>query len=294
MILSELISFLKKIDAKPKKSLSQNFLVDPNILSKIVRTAAIGHGDAVLEVGPGPGALTNALLAAGARVFAVEKDRLFARELSRLQTPDRRLAVFEADFLEFDLASLPSPLKIVANLPYHITAPILEKVFDLPTRFTSLTIMVQKEVADRLTAKPGGKTYGSLSVFAQFFTQPAACFKVPASCFYPAPKVDSSVLRLDFLSPPAVDRPAFFSLVRKAFQQRRKMLSTSLQPLFSSDRIKQALSQIGLSPDLRPEKLSLPNWLSLYQKLGSDEHARLLGSAPSSRKTGYAGSQAAG
>lgn len=269
MNLSDLFAFLNRIEARPKKGLSQNFLIDSNIVKKIVQTAGIEPGDSVIEVGPGPGALTFALLEAGANVFAIEKDTLFAKELSRFQTADGRLTVFEADFLEFDLKErkFPSPLKVVANLPYNITAPILEKFFDHSHLFSSLTIMVQKEVADRMGASAGTKDFGSLSVFTQFYTRPVSSFKVPPSCFYPQPKVDSTVVRLDFRPSPPIPPSPFFSLVRKAFQQRRKMISTSLRVLFSTDRIKKTLIAIGSRPDARPENLSLPQWVDFYSYL---------------------------
>jgi len=268
MILSELIPFLKKIDAKPKKSLSQNFLIDPNIVRKIVHTADISPGDIVLEIGPGPGALTSVLLDAGAKVFAIEKDTLFAKELSRFQTPDRRLKVFEADVLDFDLKTLPLPLKVVANLPYHITTPILEKIFSHP--FISLTLMVQKEVAVRMAAKEGSKDYGCLSLFVQFYTTPNGLFKVPPSCFYPQPKVDSSVIRLDSRNLPPISPDLFFPLVRKAFQQRRKMISSSLQPLYSADQIREGLLSSGISKTARPEELSFSQWVELSKTMSTN------------------------
>lgn len=272
MNLSDLFSFLNRIEARPKKGLSQNFLVDSNIVRKIVQTAGIEPGDSVLEIGSGPGALTSALLEGGANVFAIEKDPLFAKELSRFQTDDRRLSVVEADFLEFDLRErkFPNSLKVVANLPYHITAPILEKIFDHSSLFSSLTLMVQKEVADRMRAEAGTKDFGCLSLFTQFYTLPVSSFKVPPSCFYPQPKIDSTVIRLDFRSSPSVPPLPFFSLVRKAFQQRRKMISTSLGSLCSTERIKNTLISIGSRPDARPENLSLPKWVEFYNKINQE------------------------
>ncbi len=256
MILSELIPFLKSVEARPKKSLSQNFLVDPNIVRKIVELAEVKAGDVVLEVGPGPGALTAALLDQGAKVYAVEMDRVFARELQRLQ--NGKLTVFEEDFLKFPLDRLPKGMKVVSNLPYHITTPILEKIFG--GSFSSLTLMVQKEVAQRMASGAGSKECGSLSLFVQFYSQVHSSFKVPASCFYPQPKVDSTVIRLDYREPPRVDAAHFFDLVHRAFQQRRKMISTSLG---ERDRVKEALVKGGLSPNARPEDLSLDQWVAL-------------------------------
>lgn len=261
MILSELIPFLERIGAKPKKGLSQNFLIDPNITRKIVQTADIQPGDKVLEIGPGPGALTAMLLEAGAHVVCIEKDNLLAKELLRFQTADQRLTVFHEDVLEFPFSRLNGPLKVVANLPYHITTPIIERVFSNPALFTSLTIMVQKEVADRMGAQANTKDFGSLSLFVAFHAAKIASFKVPSSCFYPRPNVDSAVIRLDLQQPPQVDSTALFSLIRRAFQQRRKMISTSL-----GAHMKEALKSIGVNPDSRPENLSLSQWIELTKE----------------------------
>lgn len=263
MILSELIPFLKDLEAKPKKRLSQNFLIDPNIVQKIVATAQIQPGDRVLEIGPGPGALTKALLEQGAHVYAVEMDPLLAKALERLQ--NGRLTIFEADILQFPLTSLPPQLKVVANLPYHITTPILEKMFE--TSFSSLTFMVQKEVADRMEASAGSKTFGPLSLFVQFYTKKKSSFRVPASCFYPRPKVDSAVIRLDQQTTPDVPAEIFFPLVHKAFQQRRKMMTTSL--LLDKEKVKEALKQVGMRPDARPEDLSLQAWVGFTKQISS-------------------------
>jgi 16S rRNA (adenine1518-N6/adenine1519-N6)-dimethyltransferase len=270
MILSELIPFLKNLDARPRKSLSQNFLIDPNVVKKIVLTADIQPGDRVLEIGPGPGALTQELLRAGAHVWAVELDPLFAKELPRLQTSDQRLHVFHTDFLKFPLDDLApfTPLKVVANLPYHITTPILEKLCTT-THFSSLTIMVQKEVVDRMTASSGTKEFSSFTLFLQYYCKLHKPFKVAPGCFYPRPKVDSAVIRLDLQTPPSIDPSSFFTLTRKAFQQRRKMLSTSLQSLFPASILKEALLSIGLKAEARPEELALEKWIELHIRLFS-------------------------
>lgn len=258
MILSELIPFLKQLKAKPKKSLSQNFLVDPNIVRKIIQTAEIAPGDFVLEIGPGPGALTQALLKNGAHVFAVEMDRLFARELARFQ--NGRLSVYETDFLIFPMEILPKPIKVVANLPYHITTPVLEKLFI--SSFSSLTIMVQKEVATRMTARPGTKEFGSLSLFVQYYAKIHSSFSVSSRCFYPRPKVDSGLVRLDAIPTPQIDP---FPLIHPAFQHRRKMLTSSLS--YPKEQIKKGLTAIGIRSDARPEMLSLDQWLKLTEEL---------------------------
>ncbi len=266
MNLTELLSFLDEIGARPNKGLSQNFLIDPEILQKIVILADIQPGDSVLEVGPGPGALTQELLKAGANVLGIEKDRLFADHLSRLQTPDRRLSIERTDFLDYPLDSLPpKPWKVVANLPYNITTPILEKLCLEAPHFTSFTIMVQKEVAERMKAKPKTKAFGSLTLFLQFYTRFHGSFLVSRNSFYPAPTVDSTVIRLDTRTPPDIDPARLFPFIRKAYQQRRKMLTSSLRDI--SPHIATYLTELGLSPKARPEELSLDEWIAFVKKL---------------------------
>ncbi len=259
MNLSELIPFLNSLGTKPKKGLSQNFLIDSNITKKIIETAEIQKGDIVLEIGPGPGALTALLLEKGAIVHAIEKDAVFAKALFRLQTEDCRLHVYCADALEFPIHQIPFQ-KVVANLPYHITTPLLEKCFSGP--FISLTLMVQKEVATRLFAKSGSKEFGALTLFASYYATLKSKFVVSSSCFYPKPSVDSAVIHLvSRQGPPSNPPEQFFPLVRRAFQQRRKKLSTSLQEFTSSENIQSALRSLHLREDARPEMLSFEEWL---------------------------------
>lgn len=267
MNLSDLLSFLERTGRRPNKQLSQNFLIDRNIVEKIIRIADLAPGDSVLEIGPGPGALTASLLEAGANVFAIEKDPILAHELGRLQTPDRRLTAICSDILDFDLSALraSAPLKVVANLPYHITTPILEKLLDSRGIFSAFTIMIQNEVAARIQAKSGSKEFSSLALFLQFHTQVAASFKVGGSCFYPRPQVDSKVLRLDLCPPPLTDSVPFFAIVRRAFQQRRKMIRSSLQSLYPAASLQNALYRAGAKVDSRPEELSLDQWLRFYK-----------------------------
>lgn len=261
MILSELIPFLKSVDARPRKHLSQNFLVDPTVIHKIIQMAEVEPGEQVLEIGPGPGSLTAALLERGAHVYAVEMDPIFARELARFEND--RLRVSQCDFLKFPMKTLPERIKVVANLPYHITTPILEKLFT--SSFSSITIMVQKEVADRMIATAGSKEIGSLSHFVQFHAHVHSSMLVPPTCFYPQPKVDSTVIRLDHRDPPEVDSNQFFTLMHQAFQKRRKMLTSSLP--FPKDRVRSALIDLGIRSDARPEIISLDQWVELTKKL---------------------------
>jgi len=253
---SELKAFLTQIGASPKRSLSQNFLIDGNIIKKIIKLANIQQKDTVLEIGPGPGALTEACLATGAHVIAVEKDRKFASALHRWQTQDKRLTVYEDDILTWDIDT-PAGTNLIGNLPYAIVAPILARFLPRKDLFSSLTLMVQKEVADRLTARAGSSSYSSLSLFVQFYSDPIKGFVVQPSCFYPVPKVTSAVIQLIPKDPPPVAPDRFFALVHKAFQKRRKMIRSSLK-----------LSSFGSS---RPEELSLDNFLTLFHEMEEQE-----------------------
>ncbi len=262
---SDLLLFLEKIGASPLKSLSQNFLIDKNIIQKLVSLAAIKPGDLVLEIGSGPGAITEELLTVGAKVVAVEKDRLFSAHL----TPHPNLEVFSCDILKFSFDTLQGgPWKVVSNLPFHITAPIFEKLFDDAERFESFTLIVQKEVVDRIKAQPGTKQYGSLTIFLQYYTEILSTFPIPASCFYPKPAVDSAgIYLIPRKTKPRVPPEKFFPVLHKAFQQRRKMLSTSLKELYP--KTAEALEAIGLNPKARPEELALNDWIRLIERLDS-------------------------
>jgi 16S rRNA (adenine1518-N6/adenine1519-N6)-dimethyltransferase len=253
---NELFAFLNQIDALPKKSLSQNFLIDANIVRKIVKTAAITPGDCVLEIGPGPGALTEELLNAGAHVIAIEKDQRLASALTRLQV-DGRLKIVEDDFLDVSIDTIcndPTPIKVVANLPYHIASPIMERLCKHHSHFSSAFLMVQKEMADRIIAKSKTKQISSFTIFLRTYSDPSIAVKVSRHCFYPEPKVDSSVVRLDFHAP-CMDNPQeFLEMMRRAFQQRRKMLRSTL-----------SIEDTEFA-SLRPEDLSFDDWVRLYKK----------------------------
>ena len=263
---TELKAFLADIGAAPMKFLSQNFLIDGNVVRKIVKLANIKKNDSVLEIGPGPGVLTEELLAQGATVIAVEKDRKFAAALHRLQTSDLRLQVFEDDALKWDpTLHLKPETKLIANLPYNITTPILTHFLPRRELFQSLTVMVQKEVGERLLAKPGSKTYGSLSVFVQFYSDPIKGFIVPPTCFYPAPKVQSVVVHLKLKEPPIPSDTRFFEMTRRAFGQRRKMVHTTLKNHYPLDQLEEGLMKIGRGLKVRPEELSLTDFLMLFK-----------------------------
>lgn len=271
---SELHDFLKSLHISPKKGMSQNFLIDGNIIRKIASTASAGPNDVILEIGPGPGSLSEALLETGATLLAVEKDRTLAAALERLKTPERKFEVFCDDILEFPIEdTLKNYLqpgqkaKVIANLPYHVTTPILTRLVTMHHIFSSLVLMVQEEVARRFVAKPGTSEYSSITVFLEFFSKPSYAFRVSKNCFYPKPNVESAVVMLELKEPPNVDQEAFFKMTRTAFSHRRKMLRTSLRELYAPDVILKALNAIGKTPEVRPEELSLDDFLELFDKL---------------------------
>lgn len=272
---SELTAFLEKEGLHAKKALSQNFLIDGNLVRRILEDANVQEGDVILEIGPGPGVLTEALLEKKVDLYAIEKDHKFAKLLPRLteNKEGSRLTVFEEDALKFDLVSFeksikPKKAKLIANLPYNITTPILTHYVKAKDCFETLVVMVQAEVADRITSKPSTKEYGSITVFLNFFSNPSFCFKVKKQSFIPAPSVDSAVIKLDLKDPPLTsveEQEMFFQIVRGGFSQRRKMLRTSLKSLFPHVDWNQTLISIGINELSRPENLSLQDFLNLYQ-----------------------------
>lgn len=262
---SELRAFLNSLGISAKKSLSQNFLIDKNILDKICNLADIHPGDQIIEIGPGPGALTEALLERGAQVLAIEKDKTFAQALRRFS---QNLVVLEEDFLTLPLEKYlqnNQKYKVVANLPYQITTPILTKLAPLHSYISSLTVMVQKEVAKRFVAPPNSKDYSSITLFLQFYGKTSYGFTVEPTCFYPQPNVQSAVVRIDLAPPPSVSPELFFHLTRSAFKQRRKMLRTSLKTLYP--QIETALSALGFPTTVRPEQLTLSDFIALFKML---------------------------
>lgn len=274
---TELHQFLEGLGIVPKKGLSQNFLIDGNILRKIVATAQISKGDLVVEVGSGPGSLTEQLLNSGAHVIAVEKDEVLAKALKRLQTEQSQLDIYCDDIMDFPLEKILKPLlgsdrkaKVIANLPYHLTTPIISTLVTQRHLFSHLILMVQDEVARRFTAVPKTAAYGSFTVFLNFYSNPKYAFTVSSSCFYPRPAVNSAIVSLQLKEPPKVSSvEGFFQLTRTAFGQRRKMLRGSLRELYPPQKVEEALSSLDLPVESRPEELSLPEFLSLFEKLSN-------------------------
>ena len=256
-----------------KKSLGQNFLLDLNLTSKIARLAGDISGHDVLEVGPGPGGLTRGLLAAGARrVVALEKDPRCMAALSEISAAyPGRLDVFNADALEFDMrGQLTGPVRVVANLPYNVGTELLVRWLtpkDWPPFWSSLTLMFQKEVAERIIAKPGTKAYGRLGILAQWKSTPSVVMELPPEAFTPPPKVHSAVVHLEALAQPRFPAPAALlsSTVAMAFNQRRKMLRSSLKS--AAPDIETALRDAGLEPTARAEEISLEGFCALARRL---------------------------
>jgi 16S rRNA (adenine1518-N6/adenine1519-N6)-dimethyltransferase len=248
-----------------KKAFGQHFLLDLNLTAKIARLAGPFDQGVVIEVGPGPGGLTRALLGAGARVIAIERDARFAPMLSELaEAADGRLKVIQGDALaieETHLVAAGEPVRIVANLPYNISAPLLIKWLTGPLHPASMTLMFQKEVADRITALPGQSAYGRLSVIAQAVCEAETVMALPARAFTPPPKVDSAVVRFT----PKAERPsdAVLSALQRvtaaAFGQRRKMLRSSLKAVGGATLWEPA----GVDPGLRAEVISVEDFLAL-------------------------------
>lgn len=266
---TELRQFLDSLGIAPKKGLSQNFLIDGNILRKI--GTHVEPGDIVVEIGPGPGSLTEVLLERGAKVIAIEKDPVLAGALERLKGETGTLEVFCADFMQFPLeetlkARLPAGTKgkVIANLPYHLTTPILAKLVKEEPLISDLVLMVQDEVARRFTAQPGTSEYSSFTIFLNYYAKVKYAFQVRRNSFYPPPKVDSAVVHLKLHPSPFVeDEELLFKITRTAFEHRRKMLRSSLRELFAPEAIMEGLQQIGKDPQSRPETLSLSEFIAL-------------------------------
>ncbi len=265
------------------KGLGQNFLIDENVLNSIVSSSGVSPESGALEIGPGAGTLTRALAENVKKVVAVEIDKKLLPILNYTLNDCKNAKVINNDILEVDLAALirdefgDMPVSVVANLPYYITTPIVMKFLEENIPVKSLTIMVQKEVADRMAANPGSKDYGALSAAVQFYTKPTVICKAEPHCFMPQPKVASVVIRLEVLDKPSVDvcdRDAFFKIIKSAFGQRRKTLVNALShsPYINLDKetIVSSIEKIGLDANIRGEKLSLQEFAALTNELLSD------------------------
>lgn len=249
-----------------KKSLGQHWLHDEDSLDAIVQAADVQAGDTVLEIGPGPGTLTEKLVATAENVIAVEFDQDLAQELP-MRVPASNLTVTNQDILQFDLTSLPANYKVVANIPYYLTSKLLRVLCESPNHFSKASILIQKEVAERVCAGPGDMSM--LSVSVQFYCHAHLGALVPAELFTPPPKVDSQVLALTFRDKPLfdVDTKLFFRIVKAGFAQRRKTLLNSLSGglHLSREETTKLLQESGVQPGTRAQALTMDSWYDIYQ-----------------------------
>ena len=263
---------IKKYDFPVQKKYGQNFLTDSGVLESVVLAAKITKEDTVLEIGPGMGSLTAYLLNAAKKVIAVEVDKMLIPILEETLAGVDNLVLINDDILKTDLDGLlekeapGKKVKVVANLPYYITTPVVMELLENHLNFESITVMVQKEVAQRMCTGPGSKSYGALSLAVQYYSKPEIVLNVSKNCFVPRPDVDSAVIKLDIYEPDkrpvkTADPEKMFKIIRAAFGQRRKTLanavSNSAELSYSREDVVQALRQTGLSESIRGEALSL-------------------------------------
>ena len=271
------IEILDKYGFSFQKKYGQNFLIDENVVRKIVREAGVTKDDCVLEIGPGIGTMTQILCEEAREVVAVEIDKKLIPILENdTLSYYNNVTVINEDVLKLDIVKLAAehnnsePIKVVANLPYYITTPIVMGLFESKVPLDSITIMVQKEVADRMQVGPGTKDYGALSLAVQYYAKPQVVLTVPASCFMPRPNVDSAVIRLTRYEEPPVqvkDEKMLFKIIRASFNQRRKTLQNGLNNSselnFTKDQIAAAIAEAGFSPSVRGEALTLEQFAKL-------------------------------
>lgn len=275
---------LKQYGFSFKKSLGQNFLTEPNILRNIVFAAELDRQTNVIEVGPGIGALTEHLARYANQVLAFEIDGRLIEVLEDTMAPYPNVTVVNQDVLKADLETITDevfdeklPLKVVANLPYYITTPIMMHFLQSNLDVAEMVVMMQKEVADRITAEPSTKAYGSLSIAVQYYMEASVAFIVPKTAFVPQPNVDSAIIKLTRRDEPAVqvkDENAFFKLTKASFQQRRKTLWNNLQATYGKEEetkahLAKALEEAGIDPKRRGETLTLQEFADLSNAMGS-------------------------
>ena len=274
------IAVLQKYNFNFQKRFGQNFLIDTNVLDKIISSAEIMKEDCVLEIGPGIGTMTQYLAESAREVVAVEIDKNLIPILEDTLSSYDNVTVINDDILKVDIAKLVQeknggkPIKVVANLPYYITTPIIMGLFESHVPLKSITIMVQKEVADRMQVGPGTKDYGALSLAVQFYAKPQIVANVPPNCFIPRPNVGSAVIRLTRHEQPPVqvkNEKFMFELIRASFNQRRKTLVNGLTNApnlgLSKERILDALEKMGVSAQIRGEALTLQQFGQLSDLL---------------------------
>ena len=268
------IEVIKKYNFAFQKRLGQNFLIDGHVIEKIIRAADIKKEDIVLEIGPGIGTMTQYLSEAAGKVYAVEIDKNLIPILADTLSGYDNVTVINEDILKLDIRDLikedKGSLKVVANLPYYITTPIIMGLLENQIPAVSITVMVQKEVASRMQAGPGSKDYGALSLAVQYYAEPYIAANVPPNCFMPRPNVGSSVIRLTNWEKPPVDvkdEKLMFKIIRASFNQRRKTLQNGINNSpdlsFSKEQVVKALKELGLNENIRGEALSLEQFAKL-------------------------------
>lgn len=275
------IEIIQKYEFMFQKKFGQNFLIDTHVLEKIISAAGITKDDCVLEIGPGIGTMTQYLAENAGHVVAVEIDRNLIPILKETLADYDNVTVINEDILRVDIKALAEeyndgkPIKVVANLPYYITTPIIMGLFESGVPIDNITVMVQKEVADRMKEGPGSKDYGALSLAVQYYAEPEIVANVPPNCFIPRPNVGSAVIRLTRHKemPVQVKDPALmFKIIRASFNQRRKTLQNGLgnapELPYTKEQIAAAIAEMGLTPTIRGEALSLAQFAQLSDILG--------------------------
>lgn len=276
------IEIIQKYEFMFQKKFGQNFLIDTHVLEKIISAAGITKDDCVLEIGPGIGTMTQYLAENAGHVVAVEIDRNLIPILKETLADYNNVTVINEDILRVDIKALAEeynggkPIKVVANLPYYITTPIIMGLFESGVPIDNITVMVQKEVADRMKEGPGSKDYGALSLAVQYYAEPEIVANVPPNCFIPRPNVGSAVIRLTRHKemPVEVKDPALmFKIIRASFNQRRKTLQNGLgnasELPYTKEQIAAAIAEMGLTPTIRGEALSLAQFAQLSDILGN-------------------------
>jgi 16S rRNA (adenine1518-N6/adenine1519-N6)-dimethyltransferase len=276
MAMVSIRSELKEYGLFPKKRLGQHFLVDPNILNKVIRTAEVGKEDVVLEVGPGLGEMTLTLAYRAKKVIAVEIDPKLVAILNRKVKGYPNVEVVKSDILKMDfkhfLKKEGYPIKVVANLPYQISTPLLFRFIESKETFSTFTLMLQKEVAERLAAHPGRKEYSPLSIFAQMFLDVSIRFFIKPTAFFPAPEVESAVIHMVWKEKPMIekeDEEWLKRVVKACFGYRRKTLINALKhsELSLHESIESKMERIGIDPRRRPETLAIDEFVRLADAL---------------------------
>ena len=278
-IYEETKFLMKKYNISANKDLGQNFLIDDNVIENIVEAAEINEKDFVIEIGPGLGTLTSRLVEKAGKVIAIELDKKMLQILNDRFALYNNFSLINQDVLKVDLNELIQKenaqnytVKIVANLPYYITTPIIMKLLEEKLNIDSITVMVQKEVADRLTETPGGKNTGAITYCVYYYAQPQEVLTVPNTSFVPEPKVNSEVIKLNIRKEPPVvlkDEKMFFKVVKASFMQRRKTLLNGLanSGIVSKEKLKEILQELNLSDNIRGESLSIEKFAEIANKL---------------------------